>query len=112
MKIVTFILPVSLLIFSCTYQKAEKTFPLINNVSVDENFCISLPEDHTSGYSWQINPHYNNTILDYYGSVFRGNEKGVDFNFRTLKAGKDTLRFALIKYRDTLEKKQYIIEVH
>jgi predicted secreted protein len=98
-------------LIGCTYQKADKAFPLINTMAVDENFCISLPENHTSGYSWQINPHMNHSLLDYYGSVFRGNEKGVDFNFRTLKRGKDTLNFSLIRYRDTSEIKQYIIEI-
>lgn len=111
MKIFSYII-LTFVLLSCTYQKADKIAPWVNKVGINENFCVSLPENHTSGYSWQINPHFNNTILDYYGSVFRGNEKGVDFNFRTLKTGKDSLNFALIKYRDTLEIKQFIIEVN
>ena len=110
MKLILYIIPTFVLL-SCSYQKADKTAPSINNVGMNENFCINLPENHSNGYSWQINPHFNQTILDYYGSVFKGNEKGVDFNFRTLKPGKDTLNLALIKYRDTLDIKQYIIEV-
>lgn len=110
MKLFLYIIPTSVFL-SCTYQRADKTAPAINNVGMNENFCINLPENHTRGYSWQINPHYNNTILDYYGSIFKGNEKGVEFNFRTLKMGKDTLNFALIKYHDTTDIKQFIIEV-
>ncbi|MDF2448728.1 MAG: Chagasin family peptidase inhibitor [Bacteroidota bacterium] len=96
---------------SCSYKKADKIAPFINIVSPGENFCINLPENHTDGYLWQINPKFNTNVLDYYGSVFRGNEKGVEFNFKSLSKGIDTLNFALIKYRDTLETKQYIIEI-
>jgi predicted secreted protein len=101
----------SLIFISCSYQQANKIAPLENSFKKGEQFRISLPENHTTGYMWQINNSFNDKVLDYYGSVFRGNEKGVDFNFKTLEKGKTTLNFSLIKYRDTAEVKQFIIDV-
>lgn len=100
-----------LLFIRCSYQQANLETPLENNFEIEKKFRISLPENHTTGYMWQLNSNYDSEILDYYGSVFRGNEKGVDFNFRTLKNGKTCLKFALIKYRDTSETKEFIINV-
>ncbi|MES2566458.1 MAG: protease inhibitor I42 family protein [Bacteroidota bacterium] len=111
MKPLFYLSLLSFLFISCNYQTADKSAPLINSFSEDENFRIRLPENHTNGYMWQINTRFDKNLLDYYGSVFRGNEAGVDFNFTTLKTGKDTLNFALIRYTDTLELKQFIIEV-
>lgn len=111
MKTYLFNFLILLVIYSCSYQQANKEAPLENSIQVGEKFRISLPENHTTGYMWQINSNYDDKILDYYGSVFRGNEKGVDFNFRTLDKGKATLNFALIKYRDTSAVKQFIINV-
>lgn len=95
----------------CSYQRADKVAPLENSFKAGEKFCVNLPENHTTGYMWQINNSFDNNVLDYYGSVFRGNEKGVDFNFTALQKGKTSLTFYLIKYRDTSEVKQYIIDV-
>ncbi|MES2513303.1 MAG: protease inhibitor I42 family protein [Bacteroidota bacterium] len=98
-------------LYSCSYQRADKVAPLINDISKGDKFRITLPENHITGYMWQINNEFDNNVLDYYGSVFRGNEKGVDFNFTALEKGKATVTFALIKYRDTSEVKQFIIDV-
>lgn len=111
MKLFSYIFLLFFFLISCNYQKAGKTAPSVNSLGIGENFRINLPENHTRGYMWQINPHFDDKILDYYGSVFRGNEGGVDFNFRTLNKGKDTLNFVLIKYQDTSDVKQFIIEV-
>jgi len=100
-----------LMLCSCNYKQISYEAPFENAIKINETFRISLPENHTTGYMWQLNNHYNNTLLDYYGSVFRGNEKGVDFNFKTLKKGKGTLNFALIKYRDTSAVKQFIVTI-
>ena len=100
-----------LCLISCSYKQADKVAPLENAVTKGEKFRISLPENHTTGYMWQINNTFDDKVLDYYGSVFRGNEKGVDFNFTAIKKGKVTLNFALIKYQDTTEVKQFIIDV-
>jgi predicted secreted protein len=101
----------SFILISCSYQQIVNEAPTENEIKSGEKFRITLQENHTTGYMWQINNSYNNKILDYYGSVFRGNEKGVDFNFTALKKGKTTVNFALIKYHDTTDVKQFIIDV-
>lgn len=101
----------ALFLIGCSYQQADKIAPLENSVNKGEKFRITLPENHTTGYMWQINNTFDSKTLDYYGSVFRGNEKGVDFNFTALETGKATVNFALIKYNDTTEIKQFIIDV-
>lgn len=98
-------------LIGCTLPQIKNEAPLTNTINRGEKFRITLPENHTTGYMWQMNPKINTQILDYYGSVFHGNEKGVDFNFKTLNKGIDTLNFTLIKYRDTTEVKQFIINV-
>ena len=103
---------ISFLCFArCSYQQVDKIAPFENSISNGEKFRITLPENHTTGYMWQINNTYDDKVLDYYGSVFRGNEKGVDFNFTAIKKGKATVNFTLIKYQDTSEVKQFIIDV-
>lgn len=108
----TFILALFLFtLIGCSSQQIKNETPLINTINRGEKFRITLPENHTTGYMWLMNPKINNQVLDYYGSVFHGNEKGVDFNFKTLNKGQDTINFTLIKYRDTAEVKQFIINV-
>ena len=65
----------ALLLISCSYQQADKVAPLENVINKGEKFRITLPENHNTGYMWQINNTFNDKVLDYYGSVFRGNEK-------------------------------------
>ena len=100
-----------ILLSSCSYQQVRQEAPTENHFIRGEKFRITLPENHTTGYMWQMNNNFDTKVLDYYGSVFHGNEKGVDFNFKTLEKGKTTLNFALIKYRDTSAVKQFIIDV-
>lgn len=111
MKKIIILTAFSLFVISCSYQQADKVAPLENVINKGEKFRITLPENHTTGYMWQINNTFDSKILDYYGSVFRGNEKGVDFNFTALEKGKASVNFALIKYNDTTEIKQFIIDV-
>ena len=99
-------------LISCSYQQANNVAPLENIFKSGEKFRITLPENHTTGYMWLMNNVYDEKVLDYYGSVFHGNEKGVDFNFSALNKGKTTLTFALVKYQDTTEVKQFIIDIH
>ncbi len=111
MKLRPLILLPAIFFFGCSYPLADKEAPLENSIEVNKQFRVALPENHTTGYMWQLNNNFDKKIIDYYGSVFRGNEKGVDFNFRGLKRGKTTLQFALIKYRDTASAKKFIIEI-
>ena len=111
MKNTILIFVCTLFLISCSYKQADKVAPLENSITKGEKFRITLPENHETGYMWQINNTFNDKVLDYYGSVFRGNEKGVDFNFTAIDKGKATLNFALIKYNDTTEVQQFIIDV-
>jgi predicted secreted protein len=107
---VPLLLPI-LFFISCDYKKIDSSAPAVNTIKNGEKFYIQLPEDHTNGYMWQLSNAYDNTALDYLGSVFHGNEKGVYFNFAGGKPGKTTLNFTLIKYHDTTDVRSYVIEV-
>jgi predicted secreted protein len=111
MKSILFCLIFTAFITSCAYKQANLEAPSVNDLELNQKFRITLPENHTNGFMWQLNNNFDDKIIDYYGSVFHGNEKGVDFNFKSLQKGKTTLNFALIKYRDTSTVKQFIIEV-
>ncbi len=111
MRSISLIILSSLLFTSCNYKKVDQTAPSINEIESTEKFYIQLPENHTTGYMWQLSNSYDNNTIDYLGSVFHGNEKGVYFNFRGLKPGKTTLNFTLIKYQDTSDIKSFVIDV-
>lgn len=107
-----FLLLIFPLVFSCTKsQSVIQTAPVVNSLPVNTKFNINLPENHTSGYLWQLNNTYDINAVDYMNSVWHGNEKGVVFNFESREKGKTELEFHLIKYKDTLESKTFIIEV-
>lgn len=109
MKLMFFILS-SLLFISCIDQ-VNKPSPEVNLVEIGKKFYINLPEDHTTGYMWQLSNSYDDNTLTYLSAVFHGNEKGINFNFEGLEKGKTTLNFTLIKYHDTSDVKSFIIEV-
>lgn len=77
-----------------------------------KKFYINLPENHQTGYMWQLSNSYDTKKLNYITSVFHGNDKGVYFYFEGINKGKTTLDFTLIKYRDTSETKSFIIEIN
>jgi predicted secreted protein len=92
-------------------QDLTEAMPFVNVVPLHGKFNITLPENHTTGYMWQIENSYNDTVIDYMNSVWHGNEKGVVFNFEGKAKGSAKLEFKLIKYQDTTEIKQFWIEV-
>lgn len=97
---------------SCSNSKTVSLeAPQKNELKSGEEFTIQLPENHTTGYLWQLTKSYNSQTIDYLNSVWHGNDKGVYFNFKTLEKGTSELNFSLIKYKDTLEKKTFIINV-
>ncbi len=98
--------------FGCSNIKTIETpSPAIHKVKQGESFCIPLPENHTTGYLWQLSPSYNQETVDYINSVWHGNDKGVYFNFSAKAKGNCQLDFTLIKYHDTLEVKSFLIDV-
>lgn len=111
MKLLIPSLALAMFFTSCNYKKIDSPAPAVNTVEAGEKFYIPLPEDHRTGYMWQLSNEYDTKTLDYLSSVFHGNEKGVYFNFAGIKPGKTTLNFTLMKYHDTTEVKSYVIEV-
>lgn len=112
MKVFSFLAICLSFLASCTNSKTVSLeAPQKNELNAGDMFTIQLPENHTTGYMWQLNNSYNNQITDYLNSVWHGNEKGVYFNFKAKEKGTCELNFALIKYKDTLERKTFIINV-
>jgi hypothetical protein len=96
---------------SCSRKQVEKEAPFINKISQNEKFKINLPEVHSDGNLWRFSETFDATVLDYTGSVWRGNTNGVDFNFNTLATGQTTLTFVLKKRLDTISIKQFVVEI-
>ena len=112
MKSLVFTSILMALFASCNdFQNINKESPKINEIISGNGFCIVLPENHTTGYLWQLSNTYNAKCADYLNAVWHGNEKGIYFNFMAAEKGKTELNFALIKHQDTSEVKTFIIEV-
>lgn len=105
------LLPVVLL--SCKKQLTiDGTTSQTIEVSVGEKFRINLPEDHTSGYTWQLNDTYDKSIVDHYNTVWEGNKNGVMYYFATTKKGKTILNFTSRKYDDVNSIKELTLTVN
>jgi hypothetical protein len=102
---------IALLLTACTYQSVEKTLPEINTVRMGEKFRITLPEDHSRKGTWRIMDNFDAHVVDHTSSVWHGNAKGVDFNFKSLSAGLCTLHFVSRHYNDTIAQRAYIVNV-
>jgi predicted secreted protein len=100
-----------LMISSCRYDKVEKDAPFINDLPAGKKFRINLPEEHRSGYIWQLDSAYSKNSVELLNSVWHGNEGGVDFNFLAGAPGTTTLTFIKRMYRDTSEMKRYILRI-
>lgn len=103
-------IPVILLI-SCGLPQINKEAPEINELKLNNKFRINLPEDHRTGYMWQLNPDFDKGKINNLGPVWHGNEKGVDFNLEATAAGQTTLTFVLRKHTDTTDVKNFIIKI-
>lgn len=95
---------------SCEESLVLKEAPYENEVELNKPFTVILPENHTTGYTWFLNSDFDTKINEHVSTVWHGNEKGVYFNFRTLKSGKAQLNFVCRKYRDTSDFKQFTIK--
>ena len=99
------------LMFSCRLPEYKKESPEVNTIPPQTKFMINLPEDHTTGKVWQLKQDYDNKVIHQINEVWHGNEKGIDFNLKTMSAGQTTLTFVLRAYNDTLDIKQYIVKI-
>ena len=98
-------------LFSCSLTAIKDESPKINTVEMGTKFKINLPEDHSSGYLWQLSENYNKTQLKNCGAVWHGVEKGIDFNLQALSTGQTTLTFVQWKYNDTVSNKNFIVNI-
>ncbi|WP_317899738.1 protease inhibitor I42 family protein [Aurantibacillus circumpalustris] len=97
---------------SCTsFPEAKKESPEINEVPPNSNFKIVLPENHTTGYIWQLKQDYDPTVISQINEVWHGNDKGIYFNLSALAIGQTTLTFISRKYRDTADIKHFIVKI-
>ena len=96
--------------YACTNPQIRNESPLINEVKSGTHFMVNLPEDHNTGFTWQLNDNYDNKILQNENAVWHGNRKGIYFNFKALSVGQTTLTFINRKYTDTLDVKSFIVK--
>jgi hypothetical protein len=110
-KISGLLVALSFFLGNCNYPKLEKEAPEVNEVKINSKFYINLPENHTTGYLWQMSPDFDKTLIENLGPVWHGNEKGIYFNLKPRAVGQTTLNFVLRKYTDTTDVKNFIIKI-
>lgn len=111
LKISGFLFTLSFCVGSCNYPQLKKEAPEINEVKKNTKFYINLPENHTTGYLWQMSPDFDQNLIENLGPVWHGNEKGIYFNLKPRAVGQTTLNFVLRKYTDTSDVKNFIIKI-
>src|SRR5688500_12149946 len=100
-----------LLLFSkCNPLRVKMELPAINEVPAYTKFQIILPEDHTTGYMWQLKHDYDDRVIAPINEVWHGNEKGIYFNLKALASGQTTLTFVSRRYTDTSDIKRFIVK--
>ena len=97
--------------FGCNYPQIKKEAPEINVISANAKFMIVLPEDHSSGYIWQLKQDYDPSVIAQINEVWHGKEKGIYFNLNALASGQTTLTFISRKYTDTADIKHFIVKI-
>lgn len=95
----------------CSLAQITDESPKVNIIKKGAKFKINLPEDHSGGYLWQLSENYNRTLIENTGAVWHGQEKGIDFNLKALSVGQTTLSFVLRKYNDTINNKNFIVNI-
>lgn len=100
-----------ILLGSCSFPQINKEAPETNEVVLNKKFRINLPEDHRTGFMWQLNQNFDKTKINNLGPVWHGNEKGIDFNLEATAIGQTTLTFVLRKHTDTSDVKNFIIKI-
>jgi hypothetical protein len=95
----------------CGFPELKKEAPGINEIPANTKFTIILPENHTTGYLWQLDQTYDESVVNQINEVWHGNNKGIYFNLRSLAAGQTTLTFVARKYTDTSDIKHFIVKI-
>lgn len=100
-----------LFLSNCSDLELKNEKPAINEVILGTKFKIVLPEDHRTGYLWQLNQDYNKTNIRQINEVWHGNEKGIYFHLEALSEGETELTFISRKYTDTADIKRFIVKI-
>jgi predicted secreted protein len=100
-----------LILASCASTEINHESPEINIVNAGKKFTVRLPEDHRTGYIWQMTDSYDEQVVKRLNEVWHGNEKGIYFNLQALSAGQTTLTFVNRKYTDTSDLKRFIVKI-
>lgn len=95
----------------CSLAQIKDESPKVNIVKKESKFKINLPEEHSSGYIWQLSENYDKAIVKDLGAVWHGQTKGIDFNLQAMAVGQTTLSFVLRKFDDTLNNKKFIVNI-
>ncbi|MBK7309359.1 MAG: protease inhibitor I42 family protein [Sphingobacteriaceae bacterium] len=102
---------VALFLASCSYQTIKVNDAQPCKVKLNKKFRINLPEDHRTGYTWQLNDEYDKSLLDRMNTVWEGNDNGVYFYFTAVKPGITILNFTSRNYNDINSIKEITIKV-
>ncbi len=103
---------VASILTSCSLKEIKEESPKINEIYLNQKYKVNLPEEHSSGYIWQLSDTYDRKLIDNINTVWHGNEKGIDFNFNPLSVGQTTLTFLLRKYTDTSALKHFVVKIN
>ncbi|MBK9283381.1 MAG: hypothetical protein IPM51_03590 [Sphingobacteriaceae bacterium] len=95
----------------CSIDELKAEFPNENKIIAKKKFKINLPENHKLGENWVLIDDYNHEIINHINSVWHGDQKGLDINFLALKQGKTTIKLKLLKMKDSVAVKQYIVDI-
>lgn len=99
------------LLTGCSYVQLKNEAPQVNEISANTKFTIILPEDHSTGYIWQLKPDFDGSVVRQINEVWHGNEKGIYFHLTSLSSGQTTLTFISRKYTDTAAVKHFIVKI-
>lgn len=111
MKQFIYLIFISFICASCTCPTFDINSSGPNIIAIGKKFRINLPEDHRSGYTWQLTDDYDKTIIDHTNTVWEGNSNGVYFYFVGTKNGIATLNFTSRKYDDINSLKSITIKI-
>ena len=96
---------------NCSEIEVKNEFPAVNEVKSGSKFTIILPEDHRTGYNWQLSQDYNPAQIRQINEVWHGNDKGIYFHLEALSVGETKLTFISRKYTDTADIKHFIVKI-
>jgi hypothetical protein len=95
----------------CRYSPVVFECPDENRIRLGKRFMMNFPEEHASGYLWQLAPGHDNSKIMQLNTTWHGDETGVDFNFKAIDTGVTTLSFFKRKFNDTTDIRCYRVRI-